>query len=267
MPDIQYFLDLFDNYCDGFLKNCNSEYIAENIKLKINHSKNVFFHCREIAISEELDDNKRFIAEFCGLFHDIGRFEQFTIYNTFKDDDSVYHGKLGVEVLEKEKFLDTISSEIREIITTSVFNHGLIKIPEGIIGDKLYFSKLVRDADKADIFRIVALYYHSNGPRNIALEYGLADIPEISDDVYNQFCNFQMISKEILKTLNDFKTMQIAWIFDINFKYTFRYIDENKYLEAVVSSITDESKKKEMIRIIEAVINLKRLNSIMVDLS
>lgn len=251
MLDILDFIKIFDNYCDRFLKETTSENTLENIQLKITHSKNVFHHCREIAKSEKLNYDKQLLAEICGLFHDIGRFEQFTIYNTFRDDDSVYHGGLGVEVLKKEKILESLPTAIQDIVFVAVYNHGLIEIPKDTQGENLFFSKLVRDADKADIFRIVAKYYHSAGPRNIALEYGLQDIPEISQDVYDQFCNFKMISKDSLKTLNDFKTMQIAWVFDINFAYTVKYILKNNYINAVLSSITDEKHKVEMNRIIK----------------
>ncbi|HNQ69469.1 MAG TPA: HD domain-containing protein [Bacteroidales bacterium] len=251
MPDINDFIKIFDNYCDGFLKKTTSANTHENIQLKITHSKNVFYHCSEIAKSEKLSKEQQYVAEICGLFHDIGRFEQFTVYNTFRDDYSVYHGALGVEVLKKEKFLEKLSEDIQEIILTAVYNHGLIEIPKNTKADKLYFSKLVRDADKADIFRIVAHYYHSTGPRNIALEYGLEDIPVISPEVFRQFCDRQMISKENLKTLNDFKTMQLAWIFDINFSYTTEFIIRNQYLDTVMSSITDERYKDKMNQIIK----------------
>jgi putative nucleotidyltransferase with HDIG domain len=251
MPDINDFIKTFDNYCDGFLKKTTSANTSENIQLKITHSKNVFHHCSKIAKSEKLSTEKKYIAEICGLFHDIGRFEQFTIYNTFRDDDSVYHGALGVKVLRKEKFLESLSANIQEIVLTAVYNHGLIEIPKNTKDDKLYFSKIVRDADKADIFRIVALYYHSTVPRNIALEYGLKDIPEISSKVFNQFRNCKMISKDNLETLNDFKLMQVAWIFDINFNYTIQYILKNKFIDSVLSSITDHRHKKEIKDIIQ----------------
>jgi len=253
MPDIQYFIKIFDDYCDRFIKNCKTANTLENINLKITHSKNVFNHCSEIAKSEKLNSEERYIAEICGLFHDIGRFEQFTVYNTFKDEDSVYHGELGVDVLKKEKILKILPTDIQEIIYTTVYNHGLIEIPANTYGQKLFFSKLVRDADKADIFRIVAHYYHSKGPRNIALEYGLEDIPMISPEVFRQFRDRQMISKESLKTLNDFKTMQLAWIFDINFNYTYKHIFENKYTDAILLSITDASKKNTLNEIIDQI--------------
>jgi hypothetical protein len=39
------------------------------------------------------------LAEAIGLCHDVGRFRQVTVYRTFRDHDSVDHGRLGVEEL------------------------------------------------------------------------------------------------------------------------------------------------------------------------
>ncbi len=251
MYDIEKYIKAFDIYCNSFVVNCKSDNTIQNLNLKIVHSKNVLMHCENIAKSENLNDEEYFIAQLCGLFHDIGRFEQFTTYNTFRDDDSIYHGALGAEVLEKEGFLSDLDIRTQGIVIKAILNHGLIAIPQNTVGDELYFSKLVRDADKADIFGIVAKYYHSSGPRNIALEYGLADIKEISACVLEKFLDRQMISKDDLKTLNDFKLMQLAWIFDLNFVYTKRFFINNNFAEAILSSITDDTHKEKIKSVIE----------------
>ena len=186
------------------------------------------------------------------MFHDIGRFEQFTKYKTFKDDDSVYHGSLGVDVLKSEGFLSNLSSEIQEIVFDAVYNHGLIRIKEIKNSNSTKFCKLVRDADKIDIFRIVAKYYQSSGPRNIALEYGLKDSPIISDSVMQKFRNKALIEKEELNTLNDFKTMQLAWIFDINFPLTRKVIFESKYLDIILGSISNVEQREMLSKIISS---------------
>jgi len=48
-----------------------------NIELKEVHSLNVAENCLKIAKSENLNQEKTLIAYLCGLFHDVGRFEQF----------------------------------------------------------------------------------------------------------------------------------------------------------------------------------------------
>jgi putative nucleotidyltransferase with HDIG domain len=240
MLSINSFLRIFDEYAFSFLNEPNnSENTRLNLELKITHTKNVLDNCSNIAVSENLSAQDTLTAQLCGLFHDIGRFEQFTKFQTFRDDDSLYHGKIGVDVLDKECFLARLPTDIQDIIISAVYNHGLIKIPIETSGKSYYFSKLVRDADKIDIYRIVAKYYNSIGPRNIALEYGLEDKPYISESIITKFTNHQLIEKMELNTLNDFKTMQLAWIFDINFTYTRRTIIENNYLDAILLSISN----------------------------
>lgn len=251
MFDIERYILKFDNYCDRFVNENISGNTLENIHLKITHSKNVLYHCENIAKTENLNAEDFFIAQLCGLFHDIGRFEQFTKYNTFKDDESVYHGALGAEVIEKEEFLNDLPDRIKSLVITAVLNHGLIRIPANTKGKALFFSGLIRDADKADIFGIVAKYYHSKGPRNIALEYGLDDSPQISEKVLNCFLNSELVSKDDLQTLNDFKTMQLAWIFDLNFNYTKQYILKCNFADIVLESITDDKPKDKIRKIIE----------------
>ena len=58
------------------------------IKLKMIHILNVAKNCNDIAKSLNLDDEKVKLAYLIGIFHDIGRFEQVRIYNTFSDKDT-----------------------------------------------------------------------------------------------------------------------------------------------------------------------------------
>ncbi|MDD2635835.1 MAG: HD domain-containing protein [Bacteroidales bacterium] len=230
------YLKVFNDYSERFLSLDIDDNTKTNLKLKQNHSLRVFENAEAIAKSLNLNNKDLFIAQLCGLFHDIGRFEQFTKYQTFKDEDSLYHGALGEEILKKEQLISAETVDIQNIVYDAVYNHGLIAI-ERKNSSSLLFSKITRDADKIDIFRIVAKYYRKSGPRNIALEYGLKDIPIISDAVMTKFKTKELINKEELHTLNDFKTMQLAWIFDLNFLYTKEKIIEQGYLNTVLNSI------------------------------
>jgi len=252
------YLRFFKDYTSTFLHNCENDNTTENIRLKIKHSLNVFKHSLEISKSENLNAKDYFLAGVCGLFHDIGRFEQFTKYNTFVDSNSIYHGSLGVEVVEREQVFNDLTDSMIKIIKAAIYNHGLISIEKYENEKELFFSKLVRDADKADIYRIVAEYYKSTGPRNIALEYGLEDVPEISASVMELFKAKQVIPKFELKTLNDFKLMQIAWLFDLNFDYTRAYIIKNKFPEIVLNTMNGDNIKAEVSYYLQEILfNLK----------
>ena len=73
-----------------------------NIEYKINHSYRVANLCVDIANSLDLKYKDREICYICGLFHDIGRFEQLNLTKSFTDSKLMDHGDIGAEILEKD---------------------------------------------------------------------------------------------------------------------------------------------------------------------
>ena len=141
-----------------------------------------------------------------------------------------------------------MENDILIFIKKAVLAHGLISIPNDYSNEEKFFSKITRDADKCDIFSIVAKYYNEVGPRNISLEYGLSTDPTISENVLNSFLNNFVIPKSDLKTLNDFKLLQISWIYDINFSYSKNFIKKNHFIDIILNSITDKKNKNKVIK-------------------
>jgi hypothetical protein len=241
------FQKLFDDYVAKYLQKRNDSDYKQNINLKINHSKEVFKHAVKIAKTENLTEKQIFTAGLCGLFHDIGRFYQYYYFNTFKDTENLYHGQIGCDVIDKENFFADLDNDTIILIRKAVYAHGLISIPEKYSEEEKFFSKITRDADKCDIFSIVSKYYKETGPRNISLEYGLSTNPAISENVLKSFLNNFVVSKTDLKTLNDFKLLQISWIYDINFSYSKDYINKNNFLTIILNTITDNENKNKII--------------------
>ena len=69
-----------------FLNYTNSYDLSNfNIKRKVDHSLRVMELCKIIAENLNLDVEDIKLAELIGLLHDIGRFEQMKVYNTFND--------------------------------------------------------------------------------------------------------------------------------------------------------------------------------------
>ena len=252
MNCLKYFEDFFLDYSKSFIEfNSNTE-LLENIELKRVHSLNVYKNSFAIASSITKDKEKILIAALCGLFHDIGRFIQFTEYKTFRDENGIYHGALGVKVLSEKKILEKLPNSKRNLILNAVYDHGLKEIPKEHDNEQMFYSRITRDADKLDIYRLVSEYYHSKGPRNIALEYGLSDNEIISDKVWENFHSKESIDKNDLRTLDDFKIMQLAWIFDINFNHTIKKISENKYIPAILNSLKSKKRKADVSKILSA---------------
>jgi hypothetical protein len=222
----------FSKYVQSFY---TSDPIAQGIlELKEKHSLRV---CNEILyISRKLDlsNGSLRIAEAMALFHDVGRFEQFTRYQTFVDRKSENHGELGVRVLKQEKALAALEDDTRDLILKAVSYHNRLTLPEDESHICIYFSKLLRDADKLDIFNLFSTYYHlSPAERSATVELDLPDTPEVSEDILTGIAEGKRISMHTLKTLNDFKLLQMAWIYDINSQPAFQMIYERDYLPKI----------------------------------
>ncbi len=224
----------FDNYVKGFYGS--DPYINANIKLKEDHSKRVCDEMRYLTDHLGLTDNQKRLADAIALFHDIGRFEQFFKYRTYKDHISVNHSILALEVLRKHNVLADVLDAERQIIEKAVELHGTIELPKGLNGDCLLFSKLIRDADKLDIFYVVLDYYkkYRDNLGEFQLEIELPDGLKYSADVVDKIMTGRRIDYHTLRTWNDIKLCQLGWVYDVNFTATLKRIKERKFLEMVL---------------------------------
>jgi len=233
--------DWFTKYAHEF--QTENKDINKNLILKQEHTQRV---CQEIvAIGKELhlNEGQLFLAEAMALFHDVGRFEQYTKYRTYLDMKSENHAELGVKVLNKNQVLKNIRAEERMLIEKAVFYHNRKDLPNDETEECLFFSKLLRDADKLDIWKVVTDYYQrKTGEENGAIVFGLPDTKDFSDDACNNLISRKLVDVNQIKCVNDFRLLQISWIYDINFVPTFRRIRERKYLE-IIREFLIESKK------------------------
>ena len=148
-------------------KNYTANYDASNISisLKIAHTYRVASLAERIAknvLSEQ--PNCTNFAWLLGLIHDIGRFEQFTRYGTFKDALSVDHAELGADILFHEGLFDKFVSRaeswedfhrMKAVAETAVRLHNKLIIPSNLDSQTRIYTTLLRDADKVDIFRVL----------------------------------------------------------------------------------------------------------------
>lgn len=126
------------------------------IQLKIKHTMKVCTMMDMLSTSLELDAQDRKIAHTIALYHDIGRFEQLKQFGTFLDHKSVDHADLGVSILQESQFLEEYSQGEKEQILFAIANHNKYHIEYVDDQKKLLFAKMIRDADKCDIFRVFA---------------------------------------------------------------------------------------------------------------
>jgi len=248
----------FENWFAGYVqkfKSGNPDW-QPNIILKEEHTKRV---CKEIlGIGRKigLGDEDLCLAKVIALFHDIGRFEQFARYQTFVDRNSVNHAVLGVKILKETGALNGLNRSIRDLILRAILYHNRLALPKKETGKCLFFAKLLRDADKLDIWRVVTDYYRrKDGKRNTVIELGLPDTPGISSDVCRDLMDGRIVKVTHLKNLNDFKLLQIGWIYDINFVQTFRCVQERGYMEMIRDVLPESEKIAEIFNVLQTHMN------------
>ena len=224
----------FDEYVNGFYGD--DQFINANIKLKHNHSKRTCTDMLYLAEHLKLDQNQRIIAETIALLHDIGRFEQFVKYRTYNDPASINHSLLGIEILKQKNILAQLDQAEQQIINQAIEYHGAKALPGDLKGPALLFSQLIRDADKLDIFYIAVHYYkqHAENPDSFKMEIELPDSPEYSQQVIEDICEGKRVDYSKLRTWNDMKLCQLAWVYDVNFTPTLKRIKQKRYLETVL---------------------------------
>ena len=224
----------FDEFVLGFYGK--DEYVNANIQMKQHHSKCVCCEMLYLADQLGLNANQRLLAETIALFHDVGRFPQFIKYRTYSDVRSVNHSLLALDVLREKNVLEIIPEQEKLIIEKAVEYHGVKQLPPGLNGDALFFSKMIRDADKLDIFRVVIEYYkqYRDNPTEFRLEMELPDEPGYSPLLVEGILNEQRLDYRLLRTWNDMKLLQLSWVYDINFISTLKLIRQREYLETII---------------------------------
>ena len=246
--------EYFNDYVNQFIESHKD--LAENIEIKADHSRKVSNEIVGLARNLNLSEEDILLAEIIGLYHDIGRFKQYVKYQTFSDSKSQNHAELGVEVLKENKMLKDLSVQDQEIIYKAILNHNRAEIIPDQDERVIFYSELIRDADKLDIWRVITEYYMVKEQKeNKSLELELPDTPEISNDVFNAIINQKVVLKETMKSLNDFKLLQIAWVFDLNFSYSVRRLYEKKYLDKIFNTLPDNEKVNHIKQIVKEYFN------------
>lgn len=232
---------IFSSYVRRFYTGDEGD--QRNIALKEDHTERVCENIVQIAREGSLQAQDIPLVAAAALFHDVGRFPQYAQYGTFRDSMSVNHGKLGAEVLEQEGMLSSLTERERHLVIHSVRFHNAFALPDGSDETERLFLKMLRDADKLDIWRVFADYYESPvSMRASAAGLDLPDLPEYSGEVLRTLLNEKMVTLSMLGTLNDFRLLQLSWIYDLNFASSFRLLLKRKLIERISGALPPDER-------------------------
>jgi putative nucleotidyltransferase with HDIG domain len=224
----------FRNYVHSFFSSVPDD--QRNISIKEVHTHEVCLNAVRIAGDLGLNRQETRLAETIALFHDVGRFSQYQQYKTFDDSISINHAVQGAKLLVEHKVLQDLPKQEQDIIIHSIILHNVFSLPEGLDERPLLFARLIRDADKLDILRVAIEYFkQEKGARAEAVALGLPDLPGYSHAVLNCLARGELARKEALTTLNDFKLLQLAWLYGLNYTCSLRMVEERGYIRTLAT--------------------------------
>ncbi|MDR1659006.1 MAG: HD domain-containing protein, partial [Desulfovibrio sp.] len=188
------------------------------LDLKIRHT------CHVLANARDIVGNGRFsplVARSCllaALYHDVARFEQYLRYHTFKDRESCNHGLMGVKILKREKFLDGEEKTVRHTALAAVALHNRFALPRRLPENLYLAARVVRDADKLDILRVMDEHLSGPEPYCPTVVLGLPDSPDIvGEAVIDAVLAGRVAAYADLRSVNDFRLLLGTWFFDMHF--------------------------------------------------
>lgn len=225
----------------------------EKIALKIAHTYRTAQMAEEIAKSIDLDEENVDLAWLIGLLHDIGRFEQLRIYDTFNDSQSIDHGDFGVKILFQDGLIrDFIEkTQYDDIIYEAVKNHNKYKIAEGLTEEELVHAKIIRDADKTDIFKI----HVEDLENNKCVLYDMDELKKqkITPKILDQFLEHQSINGKNMQNELDHFILIISFIYDYNYTRGLEIIKEKQYIERIIKVPESYGVAEEQIALVKEV--------------
>ena len=212
------------------------------MELKQFHTSKVCREINDIGASLGMSRNALNFAEIIAWLHDIGRFEQYHRYGTFSDAESENHAETGVRVIGQLQLLHDLPADLQEIIFQAILNHNLPNVPENIPENVDFYSRLLRDADKIDIWRVALEIniFHTIRNEKLPDHY---DVPEKLFDLFRQH---SIITIDQLSSFYDSILFRVSWIYDINFPRTFEIIRERKILENLLKKLPSSDTLKEI---------------------
>ena len=222
-------IEQFRTYVDSF------DFQDKNIERKYYHSLRVKSLCNLIAKDIGFSDDDAKIAEVVGLLHDYGRFMQWTKYHTFSDYKSIDHGDYAVEQLFDKNEIANFwtKKEDYDEIYDAIKYHNKISIPRGLSEHNETLCKVIRDADKLDIMYLYAsktLVFPEEG--------------EISQIIKETFDNESLINQKDEVSEADHAIMDLAFVYDLNFEYSFKHLKKYKTIEQIYENVKNKEKFK-----------------------
>lgn len=232
---------------DVFLRYAES-YDAGNILIshKIEHTFRVAMLSERYAKALGMCNEDTALAWFLGLLHDIGRFEQARRFGTFVDSQSVDHAELSGDILFRDGLLDRFPEEglpegWKATAELSIRQHNKLRLLDGLDARALTFAELLRDADKTDIFRVIASIPFE--ARVGSSKASFHDTMEASPEVMACVMEHRCVPARLRRSHFEGRVSHCCMAFELVFEVSRRTVKEEGWLRILLAETDAEGKQ------------------------
>jgi len=203
----------------------------------------------------QTEEEKR-IVTVNALFHDLGKAaliaKNIEVMNIQRD-----HATVSAKIIQQSDFYQSLSADVQLIILRSVENHNILKLPKLETEEQTLFARLLRDADKLDIFDSSFRFFKEKYGIQPIITTELNNSTEVSEKILKSILAGKTAAVEDMKSMNDYKLLLISMAFDLNFKYTFRIMSEKQYIQKIYETLPKRDQIIEVYRSIKLFVENK----------
>ena len=221
----------------------------DKIRLKVVHTYKVAENSERIARSLGISEEDVDLAWLIGMLHDIGRFEQLRRFHTFDDAVSIDHAAFGADLLFEEGLVRRFVEDTKydDIIETAIRAHNFYVLGEDQDTRKLMFCKIIRDADKVDIFRVNDAY-----PNEVVYDTTAEELAKsaITDAVVEASLEHKTVHRDLRRTPADILVGHLSLVYGIYYPESIRMLNEQGYLLKLMETQNDNEDSNRKLTIV-----------------
>lgn len=184
----------------------------------------------------QTDEDHR-IVELSALFHDLGKATM--IVQGIESPINIQrdHASISSKLIQQMDFYLKLPTDVQLIILKSIEGHNKLKLPKLDNEQQTLFARLLRDADKLDIFESSYRFFKEKVGVQPIMTFDLINSIEVSEKIIKSIVAGKTATVEDMKTMNDYKLLLLSMAFDLNFKFTFRIMSEKQYIQKIYETL------------------------------
>lgn len=252
------------------------------IQLKVEHTYRVADLCDRISDSLNLSPSDKDLAWLIGMLHDIARFEQVRIYDSYNDAETVDHAQFGADLLfrgntsevscgsgnagesdseicseetcrpnKSTRLIDDyvrageLSEDDFKILELAIRNHNKYRVNPELTDRERMFADIIRDADKIDIIK-------ANTDFPIWEVYNVSEEEmrksSVTAEVLEAFNEGHAVLRSLKKTPADNIIGHVSLAYELVYPQSRKAIKELGYLDKLLAFRTENPETELILR-------------------